>query len=49
LNALPKPISLGTQFGVRELLHLGLKLVDSPNLRHERLDDTLVLCAENLA
>jgi hypothetical protein len=49
LNALAELVSLGAQFIVRELLDLRFERVDRPNVRHQRLDDALVLGPENLA
>ena len=48
LNALPEFVRFGAQFGVSELLDLGLKRVDRLHFRHQPLDDALVLGPENL-
>jgi hypothetical protein len=48
LNALAEFVCLGPQFGVGELLDLRFKGIDGLHVRHQRLDDALVLRAENL-
>ena len=49
LDPMPELIRFRPQFGVSQFLDLGLQRVDGVHVRRQRLDDTLVLGAENLA